>query len=93
LAHIFLVAISKINNFNFVKFMAKKRYENLFFHPSLLLLFLDPGSEIRDPGWVKISIRDKHLGSATLINSSDGLSTRGGVGASALQFVLIDLVC
>ncbi len=21
-----------------------------FFHPSLLLLFLDPGSEIRDPG-------------------------------------------
>jgi hypothetical protein len=29
-----------------------------FFHPSLLLLFLDPGSEIRDPGWVKIRIRD-----------------------------------
>ncbi len=24
-----------------------------FFHPSLLLLVLDPGSEIRDPGWVK----------------------------------------
>jgi hypothetical protein len=23
-----------------------------FFHPSILLLFLDPGSEIRDPGWV-----------------------------------------
>ena len=22
----------------------------IFFHPSLLLLFLDPGSEIRDPG-------------------------------------------
>jgi hypothetical protein len=22
------------------------------------LLFLDPGSEIRDPGWVKIRIRD-----------------------------------
>jgi hypothetical protein len=30
------------------------------------LLFLDPGSEIRDPGWVKIRIRDKHPGSATL---------------------------
>jgi hypothetical protein len=29
-----------------------------FFHLSLLLLFLDPGSEIRDPGWVKIRIRD-----------------------------------
>jgi hypothetical protein len=27
-------------------------------HPSLLLLFLDPGSEIRNPGWVKIRIRD-----------------------------------
>jgi hypothetical protein len=32
----------------------------------LLLLFLNPGSEIRDPGWVKIRIRDKHPGSATL---------------------------
>jgi hypothetical protein len=32
-----------------------------------LLLFLDPGSEIRDPGWVKIRIRDKHPGSATLV--------------------------
>jgi hypothetical protein len=32
-----------------------------FFHPSLLLLFLDPGSEIRDPGWVKIRIRDPGL--------------------------------
>jgi hypothetical protein len=28
------------------------------------------GSEIRDPGWVKIRIRDKHPGSATLINST-----------------------
>jgi hypothetical protein len=26
----------------------------------------DPGSEIRDPGWEKIRIRDKHPGSATL---------------------------
>ncbi len=31
------------------------------------MLFLDPGSEIRDPGWVKIRIRDKHPGSATLL--------------------------
>jgi hypothetical protein len=30
------------------------------------LLFLDPGSGIRDPEWVKIRIRDKHPGSATL---------------------------
>ncbi len=35
-------------------------------HPSLFYLFLDPGSDIRDPGWVKIRIRDKHPGSATL---------------------------
>ncbi len=36
---------------NFVKFVAtKKRFENFFFHPSLCLLFLDPGSGIRDPG-------------------------------------------
>ncbi len=35
--------------YNFVKFVARKRYGNkFFFHPSLLLLFLDPGSEIRD---------------------------------------------
>ncbi len=27
----------------------------------------DPGSEIWDPGWVKIRIRDKHPGSATLV--------------------------
>ncbi len=27
----------------------------------------DPRSGIRDPGWVKIRIRDKHPGSATLV--------------------------
>ncbi len=54
--------------FSFVKFEAAKKGMTLhFFHPSLLLLFLDPGSEIRDPGWVKIRIRDKHPGSATLV--------------------------
>ncbi len=55
--------------FNFVKFVAaKKGMTTNFFHPSLLLLFLDPGpgSEIRDPGCIKIRIRDKHPGSATL---------------------------
>ena len=45
--------------FNFVKFVATKNvWQQILFHPSLLLLFLDPGSEIRDPGWVKIRIRD-----------------------------------
>ncbi len=47
--------------------LQKKVWQQIFFHPSLLLLFLDPGSEIRDPEWVKIRIRDKHPGSATLI--------------------------
>ncbi len=31
----------------------KKIWEQIFFHPCISLLFLDPGSEIRDPGWVK----------------------------------------
>jgi hypothetical protein len=29
----------------------------------------DPGSEIRDPGWEKTRIRDKHPGSATLVSN------------------------
>jgi hypothetical protein len=64
--------------FNFVKFVATKQgLTTNFFHPSLLLLFLDPGSEIQDPGseirdpeWLKIRIRDKHPGSATQFHSS-----------------------
>ncbi len=39
----------------------------IFYHPCLSLLFLEPGSEIRDPGWLKIRIRYKHPGSATLL--------------------------
>jgi hypothetical protein len=42
----------------------KKRYDNKFFSPlSFIAVF---GSGIQDPGWVKIRIRDKHPGSATL---------------------------
>ncbi len=44
----------------------KKDMATNTFHPSLLLLYLGLGSEIRDPGSVKIRIRDKHPGSATL---------------------------
>ncbi len=40
----------------------KKVGLQIFFHPSLLLLFLDPG-------WTKIRIRDEHLESATLVVS------------------------
>jgi len=38
--------------YNFLKFVAtkKKIWQQFFFHHSLLLLFLDPGSEILDPG-------------------------------------------
>ncbi len=39
--------------------LQKKVWQQIFLHRSLLLLFLDPG-------WVKIRIRDKHPGSATL---------------------------
>jgi hypothetical protein len=41
---------------------------NFFSLLSLVAVFWigDPGSEIRDPGWVKIRIPDKHPGSATL---------------------------
>jgi hypothetical protein len=58
-----------------VKFVAtKKCFTKNFFHPSLFYLFLDLGSEIRDPGSgmgknqdPESGIRDKHLGSATLL--------------------------
>jgi hypothetical protein len=48
--------------YNFVKSVATKKdlATNYFFHPFLLLLFMDPG-------WVKIRIRDKHPGFATLL--------------------------
>ncbi len=47
---LFFFSIKK-KKFNFVKFVAtKKGLTTNFFHPSLLLLFLDPGSEIQDPG-------------------------------------------
>ncbi len=48
-----------------MKFVAiKKGMTTNFFSPlSFVTVF---GSEIRDPEWVKIRIRDKHPGSATL---------------------------
>jgi hypothetical protein len=41
---------------------------NIFSSLSFVAVF---GSGIRDPGWVKIRIRDKHPGSATLIKISE----------------------
>jgi hypothetical protein len=46
-------------------FVAKKNGRTKKFPPPLLVM-LDTGSEIRDPGWIKIRIRNKHPGSATL---------------------------
>ncbi len=52
-----------------------------FFHPSLFYryLILDPGSEIRDPGWVKIRIRDP------------GLTSRIRNTVSGIVFVFADV--
>jgi hypothetical protein len=36
------------------------------FPSPILVLLLDPGFGILDPGWIKIRTRDKHPGSATL---------------------------
>ncbi len=43
-------------------------WPNKIFPSPLFVLLLDPGSEIRDSGWIKIrsGLRDKHPGSATL---------------------------
>ncbi len=54
-----------------VKFVATKRYDNNFFSTISFVAVFGSGirglrSGIQDPGWVKIRIRDKHPGSATL---------------------------
>ncbi len=50
--------------FNFVKFVATKKGLTTNFFALFFVAVI--GSGIRDPGWVKIRIRDKHHGSATL---------------------------
>jgi hypothetical protein len=49
----------------FMKFVATKKVmtKNFFFTPLFCAVF-----GIKDPGWVKIRIRDKHPGSATLVS-------------------------
>jgi hypothetical protein len=64
---------SKIKTLNFEKFMAAKKVRQLIFPPPLFvggcwIWEWDPRTEIRDPGW-KITILDKHPGSATLDKS------------------------
>jgi hypothetical protein len=57
--------------FNFVKLVATKNgmTTNFFFTRLFCCCFC-----IRDPGWVKIRIRDKHPGSATLLEIIHNLS-------------------
>jgi hypothetical protein len=43
-----------------------------FFSPFSFIALFGPG--IQDPGWVKIRIRDKHPGSATLENDQQNQS-------------------
>jgi hypothetical protein len=59
--------------FNFVNFVATKKglTKKNFFTPLFCCCF---GSWIRDPEWVKIRIRDKHPGSATLSRTLAGNS-------------------
>ncbi len=55
--------------FNLVKFVATKKgmtTNKFFFTPLFCCCFW-----IRDPGWVKIRIRDKYPGSATLHSVTD----------------------
>ncbi len=51
--------------FNYVKFVATKQGMTTIFTPLFCCCFW-----IRDPRWVKIRIRDKHPGSATLVLGS-----------------------
>jgi hypothetical protein len=59
-----------------VKFVATKKglTTNFFSALSFVAVF---GSEIRDPEWVKIRIRDKHPGSATLNNNNNSGTSVG----------------
>jgi hypothetical protein len=74
LAQIFSAAFQKSNNFQFCELCGYKKGMTNIFSPVIFVAVLgsgirDPGFETRDPGWVKIRIRDKHPGSATLGNS------------------------
>ncbi len=55
----------------------KKGTATILFHPSSLLLFLDPRSDIRDPGWVKIKIREKPWTTAAIAVPPGGAGKAG----------------
>jgi hypothetical protein len=65
LAKFFSSTLKKLNNLQFCETCGyKKGMTSNFFSP--LSFFAVFGSEIRDPGWIKIRIRNKHPGSTTL---------------------------
>jgi hypothetical protein len=101
LAKIFSSAIQTQNNFQFCEICGyKTRYDNNFFSPlSFVAVFgsriWDPESGIRDLGWVKIRIRDKHPGSTTL-DSGPRMENENGVDPTpwtvlASQRIVMDI--
>jgi hypothetical protein len=54
MAQVYFFSCTK-NNQKFCDICGYKRIEQQIFPPPLLLVFLDPGSEIRYPGWIKKS--------------------------------------
>ena len=70
-AQIFSLPVQNEIIFNLVIFVATKKVGQLIFYPCSFVAvggsgIQDPGSKNRDPRWIKIRIRDKHPGSATL---------------------------
>jgi hypothetical protein len=89
LAQLFSSAFQKENNFHFCEIYGyKKRYDNEFFSPLSFIAVFE--SVIRDPGWVKIRIREIHPGSATLVAVFKfPQSLAGNVSAKMLLFASV----
>ena len=66
--------------------------KRLFFTPSKFYLSLDPRSEIRDPGWVKIRIWDKHPGSATLGTGTLIVTQKGKDNMENLRIIPLNIL-
>jgi hypothetical protein len=76
---------------NFVKFVAtKKRMITNFFHPSLLLLFWDLGSGIRDPGSGMGKNQDP--GSGITIPSATLMHTYSSLRRMACSVAALDML-
>ncbi len=67
LTQIFVLLVRIKIIFIFVKFVATNKDKTTNFFPYFSVAVV--GSEIQDPRWIKIRIRDQHPGSATLETS------------------------